>query len=76
MGDFVGGALGGGDPVHVGSGGAEARGSTMGRLDGQLPCMEGHYHVKELFTSPFSTYSAHDHSEGDCLFNQADPTWD
>ena len=42
MGDFVGGALGGGDPVDVGPGGAQVCHSAASGLDGQLPSMEGH----------------------------------
>ena len=75
-GDFVGGTLGGSDPVNVGSGGAQARGSTTSRLDGQLLCLAGHPRVKQVSVPTVSLYSAYDHSEGECLFDQADPTQD
>ena len=75
-GDFVGGPVGGGDPVHLGSSGAQVRGGTMGGVDGQLLCLAGHHCVKEFLTSPYSHYSAYNHSEGDCLFDQANPTQD
>ena len=41
MGDFMGGALGGGNSINLGPGGAQVHGSTTSRLDGQLPSMEG-----------------------------------
>jgi hypothetical protein len=76
-GDFVGGTLGGGDPVDLRPGGAQVRGGTTSGLDGQLPRLAGHPRVKQPHTSSFgSPYSAYDHSEGDCLFDQADPTRD
>ena len=76
-GDFVGGTLGGGDPIDIRPGGAQVRGSTASGLDGQLPRLEGHPRVKQaLVSSSYSPYSAYDHSEGDCLFDQADPTRD
>ena len=75
-GDFVGGTLGGGDPVDVRSGGAQACGGTASGLDGQLPHLAGHPRVKQVSVPTISSYSAYNHSEGDCLFDQADPTWD
>ena len=41
-GDFVGGTLGGGDPVDVRPGGAQVCGGTASGLDGQLPRLAGH----------------------------------
>ena len=76
-GDFVGGALGGSDPVDIGPSGVQVRGSTASRMDGQLPSLAGHPRVKQAFIPlSFAEYSAYDHSEGDSLFNQADPTRD
>ena len=75
-GDFVGGTLGGGDPVDVGPGGAQVCGGATGRLDGQLPRLAGQPRVKPAPFAPLVYYSAYDHSEGECLFDQADPTRD
>ena len=76
-GDFVGGTLGGGDSIDLGPSGAQVRGSTASGLDGQLPCLAGNPRVKQAFVSPsYSSYSAYDHREGDCLFDQANPTRD
>ena len=76
MGDFVGGTLGGGDPVNLGPSGAQVRGSTTSGLDGELPRLAGHPRVKPVSVPSPASYSAYDHSEGDCLFDQADPTRD
>ena len=75
-GDFVGGTLGGGNPVDLGPGGAQVRSGATSGLDGQLPRLAGHPRVKPASTLPLMTYSAYDHSEGECLFDQADPTRD
>ena len=75
-GDFVGGTLGGGDPIDLGPGGAQVRGGTTGGLDGQLPRLAGHPQVKPASFASLVPYSAYDHSEGECLFDPADPTWD
>ena len=76
MGDFMGGALGRSDSINIGPGGVQARGGTMSGLDGQLPRLAGHPRVKQVFVPNPSSYSAYDHSKGDCLFDQADPTQD
>ena len=76
MGDFVGGTLGRSDPVNIGSGGAQVHGGTMSGVDGQLPRLAGHPRVKQVSVPTVSSYSAYDHSEGDCLFDQANPTRD
>jgi hypothetical protein len=76
MGDFMGGALGGGDSIDIGFSGVQACSGAARGLDGQLPRMEGHPQVKQPLIPYLSTYSAYDHSEGDCLFDQADPTQD
>ena len=70
--DFVGGPLGGGDPVNVEPSGAQVHSHTTGQLDGQLQGLKGQPQVKQCALSPFPSYSAYDHSKGDCLFNQAD----
>ena len=75
-GDFMGGTLGGGDLVNIRSGGAQIRGGSASGVDGQLLHMEGYHRVKESFPLPPLTDSAYDHSKGNCLFNQADPTRD
>jgi hypothetical protein len=76
MGDFVGGTLGGSNPVDIGPGGVQVCGGTTSGLDGQLLCLAGHPRVKQVFIPTISSYSAYDHSEGNCLFDQADPTRD
>ena len=75
-GDFMGWTLGGGDPVDIRPGGTQVRSGSTSGVDGQLPCLEGHNHIKELFPTSFPPYSAYDHSEGNCLFDPADPTQD
>ena len=69
-------SLTGGDPVNVRPGGTQTCSGTVSELDGQLPHMEGHPRVNESFIQYPPIYSAHNHSKGNCLFDQANPTQD